>query len=129
MLSHLKKLSVEKCKDSGLALVLICLICYQVWHLPIFIQSSIIFLVIAMTYPPILQPFAIVWFGLSTILGTVVSRVILAVLFFSLVLPVGLVRRFSGKDSMRISSWQKGNESVFRVRNHRFVAKDLEHPY
>ena len=129
MLSHLKKLSVEKCKDSGLALVLICLICYQFWHLPILILSSIIFLVIAMTYPPIFQLFAIFWFGLSTILGTVVSRVILAVLFFALVLPVGLVRRFSGKDAMRISSWQKGNESVFRVRNHRFVAKDLEHPY
>ncbi len=47
----------------------------------------------------------------------------------SLVLPVGLVRRLLGKDSMRIKSWKKGKESVFRVRDHRFSAKDLEHPY
>ncbi len=129
MLSHLKKLSVEKCKDSGLALVLLCLICYQIWHLPILILSAIIFLVIAMTYPPFFQPFAIFWFGVSTSLGTVISKVILTVLFFVLVLPVGLVRRVTGKDSMRITSWKKGKESVFRKRDHRFVAKDLEHPY
>ncbi len=78
---NVKKLSVEQCKDSGLALVLICLICYQVWKLPLLILLAIIFLVIAMTYPLIFQPFAIFWFALSTALGTVVSKIILAVLF------------------------------------------------
>jgi len=124
-----KKLSVEKCKDSGLALVLISLICYQVWKPPVLILLAIIFLVIAMTYPPVFKPFAILWFALSTALGTVVSKIILTLLFFTLVLPVGLVRRIMGKDTMRIKSWKKGDESVFRVRDHRFVAKDLEHPY
>jgi hypothetical protein len=124
-----KKLTVEQCKDSGLALVLICLICYLVWKLPMLMLLAIIFLVVAMTYPPVFRPFARFWFGLSTALGTVVSKIILAVLFYGLVLPVGLVRRAMGKDSMRIKSWKKGKESVFRVRDHRFAAKDLEHPY
>jgi hypothetical protein len=124
-----QKLTVEQCKDSGLALVLICLICYQIWKLPILMLLAIVFLLVAMTYPPIFRPFARLWFGLSTALGTVVSKVILAVLFYGLVLPVGLVRRAMGKDSMRIKSWKKGKESVFRVREHRFEAKDLEHPY
>ena len=124
-----KTINDEKCKDSGLALVLICLICYQVWKLPILILLAIIFQIIAMTYPPIYKPFAIFWFALSTALGTIVSKIILTVLFYVLVLPVGLVRRVLGKDSMRIKSWKKGNESVFRVRDHRFVAKDLEKPY
>jgi hypothetical protein len=30
---------------------------------------------------------------------------------------------------MRIKCWRKGHESVFRVRNHKFMAKDLKHPY
>jgi hypothetical protein len=129
MFPKLKKHGIEKCKDSGLALVLICLLCYQVWHLPVLILLTTIFLVIAMTYPPIFQPFAIFWFALSTSLGAVVSKVILTGLFFGLVLPVGLMRRVLGKDSMQIKGWHKGKGSVFRVRNHRFVAKDLEHPY
>jgi len=124
-----KNISVEKCKDSGLALVLISLICYQVWKMEILILLAIVFLIIAMTYPPIFKPFAIFWFALSTALGTVVSKVILSVLFFVIVMPVGLVRRALGKDAMQIKSWKKGKESVFRVRDHRFEAKDLKNPY
>ncbi|MFC1845245.1 SxtJ family membrane protein [Thermodesulfobacteriota bacterium] len=124
-----KNLSVEKCKDSGLALVLICLICFQVWKLPILILLAIMFLIVAMTYPPIFKPFAIFWFALSTALGTVISKIILSVLFFVIVLPIGLLRRAMGKDAMQIKSWKKSNVSVFRVKNHRYEAKDLEHPY
>jgi hypothetical protein len=129
MKSDKKTLSVEKCKDAGLALVLICLICYQVWKLPLLMLSAIIFLIIAMTYPPVFKPFAIFWFAVSTALGTVVSKILLAILFFAMVLPVGLVRRLIGKDSMRLKCWKKGTDSVFQVRDHRFTAEDLKHPY
>ena len=129
MKSDKKNITVEKCKDSGLALVLICLLCYQAYKLNIIMLLAIIFLVAAMTYPVIFQPFARLWFALSTAVGTVVSKIILAGLFFGLVFPISLVRRALGKDSMRLKGWKKGNESVFRVREHRFEAKDLEHPY
>jgi hypothetical protein len=129
MRSNEKNLTVEKCKDSGLALVLICILCYQAWQLPVFMVLAVIFLLAAMSYPVIFQPFARLWFGLSTALGTIASKIILTVLFFALVLPVGLIRRAMGKDSMRLKSWKKGKESVFRMRDHRFAAKDLDHPY
>ena len=129
MKSDHKTLNAEKCKDSGLALVLICLLCFQAWKLPSLLLLAIIFLLVAMTYPLLFKPFAKLWFGLSTALGTVVSKVILTVLFFVLVFPIGLARRLMGKDPMQIKRWKRGKESVFRVRNHRFEAKDLEHPY
>ena len=125
----LKSITVEKCKDSGLALVLISLICYQVWKLEILILAAIIFLVAAMTYPLVFQPFARFWFALSTALGTVVSKIILTVLFFVIVLPVGLIRRAMGRDPMQMKSWKKGKESVFRIRKHVYSAKDMEHPF
>jgi len=124
-----KTITVEQCKDSGLALVLISLICYQVWKQPFLVLLAIAFLLVAMTYPPIFKPFARFWFAFSTALGTVVSKIILTVLFFVMVLPVGLVRRIIGKDSMQIKGWKKGKQSVFRVKDHRFTANDLEHPY
>ena len=122
-------ITAEKCKDAGLALVLICLICYQIWKLPVLILLAIVFLIIAMSYPPLFKPFARFWFALSIALGTVVSKIILGMLFFVLVLPVGLLRRALGKDAMRLRGWKKGSESVFRVRDHRFTADDLENPY
>ena len=75
------------------------------------------------------QPFARVWFALSIFLGTIVSKVILAILFYTMVLPVGLVRRAMGKDSMQLKAWKQGEDSVFRVREHVFQKGDLEHPY
>jgi hypothetical protein len=129
MQSSHKKLSSEKCKDAGLALTLICLLCYQVWKLEILILGAVVFLIVAMTYPPIFKPFARLWFTLSTAIGTVVSKIILTILFFLLVLPIGMIRRVLGKDSMRIKGWKKGNESVFCIRKHRFSGKDLVHPY
>ena len=129
MKSENKTITSEQCKDSGLALVLICLICFQVWKHQFLILLAIAFLLVAMTYPPIFKPFARFWFGLSTAMGTVVSKIILTIAFFTVVFPVGLVRRILGKDAMRLKSWKKGNVSVFRQRNHRFSAEDLEHPY
>jgi len=129
MKSDKKSITVEKCKDSGLALVLISLLCYQAWKLEILLLLAVVFLLIAMTYPVIFQPFARIWFALSTAMGTVVSKIILALLFFTVVLSIGLLRRLLGKDAMKLKSWKKGNESVFRVREHRFAAKDLEHPF
>ncbi|MEJ2034428.1 MAG: SxtJ family membrane protein [Deltaproteobacteria bacterium] len=122
-------LDVDKCKDSGLALVLICLLCYQAWKIPILMLLAIILLLLAMSFPLIFKPFARIWFGLSTALGTVASKILLTVLFFVLVFPIGLLRRLSGKDSMRVKCWKKGKESVFRERDHRLGAEDLKHPY
>jgi multisubunit Na+/H+ antiporter MnhG subunit len=124
-----KSLSVEKCKDSGLALVLISLICYQGWKQQLFMILAIVFLLVAMTYPPVFKPFARFWFALSTALGTVVSKIILTIVFFVLVFPVGLIRRALGKDAMRIKAWKNGKDSVFRTRAHRFTASDMDHPY
>ena len=124
-----KNISAEMCKDSGLALVLICLICFQIWNHQFLSLLAMAFLLVAMTYPPIFKPFARLWFGLSTALGTVVSKIILSVVFYTVVLPVGLIRRALGKDAMKTRIWKKDNSSVFRRREHRFSAKDLEHPY
>lgn len=129
MLDDCNKLTSEKCKDAGLALVLIGLIYYQLWPSPLIMLLTIIILLAAMTYPPIFQPFAKFWFALSALLGTVVSKIFLTGLFLVLVLPVGLVRRAMGKDVMQLKSWQDGSGSVFRVRDHDFTAQDLEHPY
>ena len=90
---------------------------------------AIIFLLVAMTHPPLFKPFAQFWFALSTALGTVASKIILALLFFLLVFPVGLLRRLLGKDALQVKRWKKGHDSVFHTRNHRFAAKDMETPY
>jgi multisubunit Na+/H+ antiporter MnhG subunit len=124
-----KMIDAEKCKDSGLALVMISLICFLVWKRPLFIPLAIGLLFLAMTYPAVFRPFARCWFPLSAALGGVVSKIILTIIFYLVIVPVALLRKLMGKDSMHIKNWKKGNNSVFRQREQRYEPKDLEHPY
>lgn len=126
---NLKKPTPEQCKDSGLALTLICLLCYLAWQRQPLVLAAVFFLLLTMTCPRIFKPFAFLWFALSASLGAVASRAILTFVYFVLVVPVGLIRRLLGKDSLQMNKWHKGKDSVFRRREHSYTARDLDHPY
>jgi len=72
---------------------------------------------------------SVIWFGFSHILGTVISKIILTIVYILLVIPVGIFRRLIGKDSLQLSEFKKGNNSVMKTRNYNFSSKDIEYPY
>ena len=124
------KITNEQCKDSGLALILLALL--AVWfgfEKDIFLAAAILVLIINMAIPILLKPFAFFWFGLSQIMGEVVSRVLLSVLFFLVVTPIGILIRLCGKDSMRLKGWKNDSESLFVDCSRTYSASDLENPF
>jgi hypothetical protein len=121
--------SISQSRDSGLALVLISLILAWATSTQFFLPLGIGLLVVTMTAPGLFRPFAKVWFGLSHAMGTVVSRILLTILFYIMVIPVGIIRRLLGKDAMQLKSWKEGRTSVFQTRDHLFTSQDLDHPY
>ncbi len=83
-------------------------------------------MLLVLVWPNVFRPLALFWFGLSEILGWVMTRVIFSTIFFLLVTPVGLCRRMCGLDPMERKRWKDGSESVFRVREHGYTGRDLE---
>jgi hypothetical protein len=79
--------------------------------------------------PRVYYPLAVGWFALGRALGLVTTTVLLTGLFGLLVIPVAFLRRRLGKDPMRLRSFGQGTDSVFVVRNHRYTASDLQHPF
>jgi multisubunit Na+/H+ antiporter MnhG subunit len=75
--------------------------------------------------PIAFYPFAVLWVGLAGILSRVSSAIILTILFFLLVTPVGLFRRMLGRDSLKLNQFKKGRQSVMVARNHRYTPADL----
>ncbi|MGE4291419.1 MAG: hypothetical protein AB7E32_04325 [Desulfovibrio sp.] len=124
-----KAISRTQCRDTGMAMTLICLIGAVISKQPIWIYAAMAILVVNMTVPEVMKPLGYLWFGLSGLLGAVVSKVLLTVLFFVLVTPVGLLRRILGKDTLRLRQWKDGGGSVFVVRDHGYVAQDVEQPF
>ncbi len=122
-------MTTAQCRDTGMALVLVLLLFALVRGGGAFIIWATGLHVLNMIAPRLYHPAAIVWFGVTERLGTVVSRVLLSVVFFAVVTPVALVRKALGKDSLQLKIFKAGRESVMEVRDHTFTGPDLERPY
>lgn len=124
-----KQSSTDQAKDTGLALVLILLICMQFWEMFYLTIPAIIVMVVTMTIPAAFCPLAKIWFGLSHFLGSIMSKILLSVVFFGVATPIGLIRKTIGADAMGLKTWKKGTGSVFVERNHIYTKKDIIKPY
>lgn len=124
-----KTITKDQAKDTGMAMVLICLLIAFFAEIRFFYSLAILLLLINMIWPNIYKPVAKVWLGLSHLLGSIMSKIILTIVFIVLVLPVGLIRRALGKDSLQLKKWKKDRVSVFKIREHEFTSDDINHPY
>ena len=46
-----------------------------------------------------------------------------------MIIPVGILRRLIGKDTLQLTEFKKGNDSVMKSRDYYFTSKDIQHPY
>jgi hypothetical protein len=122
-------LSREQTKDSGMAVVLILLLVGVFTSNDLYLKLSVAALLINMIYPRLYYPFAVFWFGLSKILGSVVSRILLVAVYFVIVMPVALVRQIVGKDPLILKGFKRNTDSVMKERNHIYGPGDLEKPF
>lgn len=129
MITDKRIISREEAKDAGLVLVLMALYIVYLRGNPDLLLFPGLLLLICMLTPGVFRPFGLFWFGLSRLLGSIMIRFILTIIFFLVVTPVAVVRRLSGCDPLRLGEWKKGRKSVFRDRDHFFTADDLNNPY
>ncbi len=125
----LKKITPDQAKDTGMAMILICLILGFISKNIFFYNVAIPLLILNMTFPLAYKPIAKVWLLFSHILGAVVSKIIISAVFFIIVTPIGIIRRLFRYDSLQLKKWKKNKSSVFEVRNQTFELKDIEKPF
>jgi len=123
------QISRKKCSDAGMAAVLIMLLIGLFAKKVIFYQIGIPLLVINMIIPVFFYPFAILWYGLSGLMGDILSRLILTIVYIIVVLPVGFIRQVAGKDPLKLREFKKADSSVMIIRDHLFTSSDLEKPF
>lgn len=124
-----KKTTVDQAKDTAMAAVLILLLVLLYtrdiqWGIP-----ALVVLVIAMTWPSFFKPLARIWFALSHFMGAVVSKIVLSLIFFLIVTPIGLVRKVAGADAMGLRKWGEDVATGFVDRDHLYSADELEKPF
>ena len=80
-----------------------------------FFSIGSILIILGGIAPLILKPFYKIWMIFAVIIGWIMTRIILSVLFFSIITIIGLFTRLIGKDFLNLKS--KSNESYWNIRN------------
>ena len=84
---------------------------------------SLIFLVLGLLNSKILTPLNKLWFKFGILLSKIISPLIMGIIFFLVVTPIGLLMRMLGKDLLNLkynnnqSYWVEKNGPKSRMRN------------
>ena len=77
----------------------------RIWSLII----SFIFIILGLLNSKILTPLNKSWFKFGVILGKIISPIIMGIIFFLVVTPIGLIMKLLGKDLLRLKYNKKDN--------------------
>jgi len=84
---------------------------------------SLVFLVLGFINSKILTPFNKLWFRFGIFLGKVISPIIMGIIFFLVVTPIGFLMRLLGKDILNLrynnnkSYWIEKNGPKSKMKN------------
>lgn len=136
MMDHTSKktdFSLKELRDFGLimagmlilmfGLVLPWIFSYSIPYWPF--VAALGFAVAGLLKPALLGPVNRVWLKISDVLGWVNTRLVMGVIFFLLIVPIGLVMRIFTKDPLnnKWSDTQKSYRIATKVRNKEHLEK------
>ena len=123
MIEELKSIKSEKSdlRKFGITIGVILLIIagFLFWSgkesLQILFTFGAVLLILGFTIPVILKPIYWVWMIFATILGWIMTRIILSLVFYIIITPIGLTSRFFGKQFLQLR-WDKSKGSYWNIR-------------
>ena len=97
-------------------------------HHKFFLTISILLGLIGMFSKFLTTKIVWAWLKFSELLGKVMSKVILSIVFFVFLFPISLLSKlFGNKDNLHLKKIE--GPSHYFVRNHKFEPKDLENSW
>ena len=137
MMNHLMsriKITKEEIRKFGIVIGIILLIIGVIllWkrniYYPILMIIGIFLFVGGLSIPIILKPIYIIWMIFATIMGWLMTRFILSLLFYGLITPISLIARLMGKKFIYLR-WDKINNSYWNYRSNKVQNVDYEKQY
>jgi len=137
VINEIKKIesSPKKLREFGLVVGgVLCALAGLLWwrgrgSYPYFLIPGLILLITGTTLPRVLKPIHKVWMTLAILMGWVMTRVILSVLFYLAIAPIGLFLRLTGKDLLD-QRLEPQKHSYWKVRSQsQHTPSDCEKQY
>lgn len=124
------KITKTQSKDTGIVAGLVLIAAGLYTGDLLWIKISFGVLLAAVILPGLYHFPAVLWYGLSELTGGIVSKIVLGIIYLLVVLPVSVIRKLSGKDSMMLASFgKKDMKSSWTVREHQYAENDIVKPF
>tara|TARA_Y100001935_G_C17080578_1_gene396135 strand:+ start:212 stop:622 length:411 start_codon:yes stop_codon:yes gene_type:complete len=133
MIQEIKKIKSTKrdFKHFGLTIGLILLsigllLFYQDLGSFVYISTTgAIFIFLSLIAPSILKPIYKIWMIFAVVIGWIMTRLILSILFYTIITGIGILTRIIGKDFLNLKL--KDQKSYWNIRdNERELNQDYE---
>jgi len=111
--------------DFGIVLTLALLVAGAIGQISILHKIAIATLLIAAIMPGLYHPYSWLWFKVAKRIEIFFSVVILFMVFYLVVTPIGLLRRGLSKDHLQIQHFRKSSKSVFSKKKVTYKKEDL----
>ncbi len=85
----------------------------RIWPIPI----AILFLILGLIDSKLLSPLNVVWVKFGELLGRIIAPVVMAIIYFFIITPIGLFMRLIRKDLLKIKSSNKQSYWIKREKN------------
>ncbi len=133
MLEEIKNIKSEKSdlRKFGITIGVILLIIagFLFWKekesFQILLTFGVTLCILGIAIPFILKPIYWVWMIFATILGWIMTRVILSLLFYMILTPIGLISRLFGKQFLELK-WNKTDSTYWNYRSKRLNRESYE---
>lgn len=121
---HLREERIEGSSDKGFgqvfAVVFALVAAFSWWFngkfWPYWLAGSAVFLILAYVYPKILGPLNRVWMKFGFLLSIIFSPIMMGIIYYLVVTPIGLLLRLSGKDLLSLK-WDRSAKSYWINRD------------
>ena len=113
----------EKSLETLLVLVGAFIVIFWVSSKKIYLLVALLLILIGIVSPFLSAKISLAWLKLAELIGSVMSKVILSVVFFVFLVPIALVYRLTKKNPLFL---KRQDESYYIVRNKQYSPKDIE---
>jgi polyferredoxin len=116
----------EKTLEAVLVITIGFLIIYLIKGNHLFLYVSVSVGLVGIFIKPLAKLIAKFWFKLGDWLGWIVSKLVLGVIFYSIVFPVAALYKLFNKDPLKIKA---NKDSLWTERNHKYTPGDLKNSW
>ncbi len=99
------------------------LLLYYIFEIKVLLLIAFVAGITGIFIKPLALKIAWLWQKLGNLMGLIISKIILTIIFFAFLLPIALIYRLIKKDTMMLRNKYK---SYWIIRNYKYGGKDLE---